>query len=301
MDRYYWGVDLGGTKIECAVIERNSDICVVRERIATESDQGYSHILNQIKLLIDRCVEQLGQRPQAIGFGTPGTLDPHYGVMKNCNSTALNGKPLDKDLMSLLGVKVVLANDANCFALAEAHFGAAKRVKPDAEVVFGIIMGTGVGSGVVVNGKGLYGRHGIAGEWGHNVIEPNGAACYCGQSGCLETVISGKGLERFYTEQSGRVLPLPEIVALAANNDLHAQATMARMSNYFGIAVAQIINVLDPDVIVIGGGVGNIDALYQQAEQAILPHLFNGELNTLIVKPDLGDSAGVFGAAALVK
>ncbi|WP_058120212.1 ROK family protein [Photobacterium kishitanii] len=301
MDRYYWGVDLGGTKIECAVIERNSDICVVRERIATESDQGYSHILNQIKLLIDRCVEQLGQRPQAVGFGTPGTLDPHYGVMKNCNSTALNGKPLDKDLMSLLGVKVVLANDANCFALAEAHFGAAKRVKPDAEVVFGIIMGTGVGSGVVANGKGLYGRHGIAGEWGHNVIEPNGAACYCGQSGCLETVISGKGLERFYTEQSGRVLPLPEIVALADNNDLHAQVTMARMSHYFGIAVAQIINVLDPDVIVIGGGVGNIDALYQQAEQAILPHLFNGELNTLIVKPDLGDSAGVFGAAALVK
>lgn len=301
MDRYYWGVDLGGTKIECAVIERKSDICVVRERIATESDQGYTHILNQIKLLIDRCTEQLGQRPQAIGFGTPGTLDPRYGVMKNCNSTALNGKSLDKDLTALLDAKVVLANDANCFALAEAHFGAAKRVKPNAEVVFGIIMGTGVGSGVVVNGKGLYGCHGIAGEWGHNVIEPNGAACYCGQSGCLETVISGKGLERFYTEQSGRVLSLPEIVALAADNDLHAQATMARMSHYFGIAVAQIINVLDPDVIVIGGGVGNIDALYQQAEQAILPHLFNGELNTQIVKPDLGDSAGVFGAAALVK
>ena len=301
MDRYYWGVDLGGTKIECAVIERDTDSCVVRERIATEGDQGYTHILNQIKLLIDRCADQLGMRPQAIGFGTPGTLDPRYGVMKNCNSTALNGQPLDKDLMMLLDAKIVLANDANCFALAEAHFGAAKRVKPDAEVVFGIIMGTGVGSGVVVNGKCLHGCHGIAGEWGHNVIEPNGAACYCGQSGCLETVISGKGLERFYFEQAGHALSLPEIVARAAENDPHAQATLSRMSYYFGIAVAQIINVLDPDVIVIGGGVGNIDALYQHAEQAILPHLFNGELNTQIIKPDLGDSAGVFGAAALVK
>ena len=162
-------------------------------------------------------------------------------------------------------------------------------------------MGTGVGSGIVVNGKGLYGCHGIAGEWGHNVIEPNGAACYCGQSGCLETVISGKGLERFYFEQTGKALSLPEIVELAADNDPHAQATLARMSHYFGIAAAQIINVLDPDVIVIGGGVGNIDALYQHAKAAILPHLFNGELNTQIVKPDLGDSAGVFGAAALVK
>ena len=301
MDRYYWGVDLGGTKIECAVIERSTDKCIVRERIATESDQGYAHILNQIKLLIDRCAEQLGQRPLAVGFGTPGTLDPHHGVMKNCNSTALNGKPLDKDLSLLLDAQVILANDANCFALAEAHFGAAKRVKPNAEVVFGIIMGTGVGSGIVVNGKGLYGCHGIAGEWGHNVIEPNGALCYCGQSGCLETVISGKGLERFYFEQSGVELSLPEIVERAAGNDLHAQTTLARMSHYFGIAAAQIINVLDPDVIVIGGGVGNIDALYQQAQQAILPHLFNGELNTQIVKPDLGDSAGVFGAAALVK
>ncbi|MFB1080185.1 ROK family protein [Photobacterium damselae] len=300
-EQYYWGVDLGGTKIECAVIDRNTEECVVRERIATEGQFGYEHVLNRIKELIDLCKEKSGIIPARIGFGTPGTLDPKLGVMKNCNSTSLNGKPLDKDLERILGCDVVLANDANCFALAEAHFGAAKRLKPDAEVVFGIIMGTGVGSGIVVNGKVINGCHGIGGEWGHNVIEPNGRDCYCGKKGCLETVMSGKGLEAYYQQLTGQNLPLPEIVAKARLGDEDGIKTLSRMIETFGLAVSQIINTIDPDVIVVGGGVGNIDELYEQGPKAILAHLFNPELNTLIVKPDLGDSAGVFGAAALVK
>ncbi|KPA51539.1 ROK family transcriptional regulator [Photobacterium leiognathi subsp. mandapamensis] len=301
MDRYYWGIDLGGTKIECIVIDRDTEQSVIRERIATESAKGYTHILQQIKTLIDRCADKLGQYPKSVGFGTPGTLDPIHGVMKNCNTTALNGKALDKDLNALLNIKAVLANDANCFALAETHYGVVKRIKPDAQIVFGIIMGTGVGSGIVVDGKCLYGCHGIAGEWGHNVIEAQGADCYCGKQGCVETVISGKGLERYYREISGQDLPLPEIVAAAKNGNVNAEKTIARLRHYFSLAVAKIVNVIDPEVIVIGGGVGNVDELYENIDQLILPHLFNSELNTQIVKPELGDSAGVFGAAALVK
>lgn len=301
MSQYYWGVDLGGTKIECAVMSRKDDQCVLRKRVATEGSKGYVHILQRIKSLIDTCAESVGEYPEAIGFGTPGALDPQTGVMKNCNSTALNGQPFDKDLSEVLGTKIVLANDANCFALAEARLGVVKRLKPDAEVVFGIIMGTGVGSGVVVNGKLINGRHGIAGEWGHNVLEPNGALCYCGKEGCLETVISGKGLEAHYKSIAKEEHSLPEIVKLAEAGDSFAQHTLTRLIDKFGLAVAQIINVIDPDVIVVGGGVGNIDALYEHAPQAIKRHLFNPILDTLIVKPDLGDSAGVFGAAMLVK
>ncbi|PSW06672.1 ROK family protein [Photobacterium lipolyticum] len=301
MSQYYWGVDLGGTKIECAVMARKDNRCVVRKRVLTQSDKGYVHILQRIKLLIDKCVEVVGEYPDAIGFGTPGALDPQTGVMKNCNSTALNGQAFDKDLEDVLGTKVILANDANCFALAETHLGVVKRLKPDAEVVFGIIMGTGVGSGLVVNGKLINGLHGIAGEWGHNVLEPNGAPCYCGKNGCLETVISGKGLEAHYKNLAKKALSLPEIVKKAAQADSYAQHTLTRLIEKFGLAVAQVINIIDPDVIIVGGGVGNIDALYEHAPKAIERHLFNSRLETLIVKPDLGDSAGVFGAAMLVK
>ncbi|MGF1759544.1 ROK family protein [Photobacterium sagamiensis] len=301
MSQYYWGVDLGGTKIECAVMSRKDNRCVVRERVLTQSDKGYVHILQRIKLLIDKCVEAVGEYPDAIGFGTPGALDPQTGVMKNCNSTALNGQSFDKDLEDVLGTKVMLANDANCFALAETHLGVVKRLKPNAEVVFGIIMGTGVGSGLVVNGKLINGLHGIAGEWGHNVLEPNGAPCYCGKNGCLETVISGKGLEAHYKNLTKQSLSLPEIVKQAAKADSYAQHTLTRLIEKFGLAVAQVINIIDPDVIIVGGGVGNIDALYEYAPKAIERHLFNPRLETLIVKPDLGDSAGVFGAAMLVK
>lgn len=301
MDQYYWGIDLGGTKVECVVMARSDDRCVLRERIPSQADKGYTHLLQRIKLLVDSCAEQLGCYPNAIGFGTPGALDPATGVMKNCNSTALNGKPLDADLAELLNVKVRLANDANCLVLAETQLGVVQQVSPDADVVFGIIMGTGVGAGIVVNGKVITGLHGIAGEWGHNVIEPQGRACYCGKFGCLETVISGPGLEQAYHVRTGEYLSLNDIMHLAKQGDVHARYVEERLIHYFGLAVAQVINILDPDVIIVGGGVGNIDKLYDEGRQAIMPHLFNSVLKTPVVKPILGDSAGVFGAAMLVK
>lgn len=302
MSQFYWGVDLGGTKIECAVMN-TEDQCVLRHRIDTEGEQGYEHVIGRIGLLVNTCANELGVFPERVGFGTPGTLDPATGVMKNCNSTFLNGRTLDRDLEAELGVPVVLANDANCFALAETRLGVVKDICPDAQVVFGIIMGTGVGSGIVVHNQALYGCHGIAGEWGHNVIEAGGVACYCGKAGCVETVISGKGLEQYFQQQAKVSVPVPlqQIVAMSAQGEPAAQKTLERLYSYFGKAVAQVINILDPDVIVVGGGVGNIDSLYEHAEQAILPHLFNPVLNTRIVKPKLGDSAGVFGAAMLVK
>ncbi|WP_205626078.1 ROK family protein [Photobacterium aquae] len=308
MSKYYWGVDIGGTKIECAVLAYHDDSCVLRKRIATEQEKGYQSVLQRIKQLIDECAQEVGEYPCAIGFGTPGTLDPATGVMKNCNSTYLNGQAFDRDLASVLGVKVALANDANCFALAETRLGAVHDVKPDAEIVFGIIMGTGVGSGIVVNGKALYGCHGIAGEWGHNVLLPGGDECYCGKQGCVETVLSGKGLERYYRslveelgDHHGDNVTLKEIVQRAEQGEKAALVTLERLYSYFGQAVAQVINVIDPDVIVIGGGVGNIGGIYNHGKDAILPHLFNPVLNTQLVKPKLGDSAGVFGAAFLVK
>lgn len=188
-----WGIDLGGTKCECVVLD--GDEVLLRHRIPTERVGGYEHMIGQIAKLVAQCAEKIGQRPTVIGMGTPGARDPQTGLMKNCNTTELNGKPFKEDLERRLGVPVLIANDANCFALAETHLGAVRQHHPDAKVVFGIIMGTGVGSGIVINGRILNGHHGIAGEWGHNVLSPDGPECYCGKHGCVETLISGPALE----------------------------------------------------------------------------------------------------------
>jgi predicted NBD/HSP70 family sugar kinase len=228
-------------------------------------------------------------------------MDPITGTMKNANTTALNGMPFDRDLAAILGgIPVKLSNDANCFAVAEAHMGAAKEAVSNAEVVFGIIMGTGVGGGVVVRGNVIQGRQGIGGEWGHNLLEENGTRCYCGKYGCVETVISGPALEKYYEKISGTHRSLKDIVALdTAATDPHATATMDRLVHYFGKAVAVVINIIDPDVIVIGGGVGNIDLIYTRGVDEVRKHVFNPRLDTIFLKPKLGDSAGVFGAALL--
>ncbi|WP_087016868.1 ROK family protein [Thaumasiovibrio subtropicus] len=302
MQNYYWGVDLGGTKIECAVMDRETDECILRERTPTEGDQGYRHVLDNIRNLIESCAEKVGEYPDIIGFGTPGTIDPQSGVMKNCNSTHLNGQPLDKDLQILLDCEVKLANDANCFALAEARLGAVQDVDPDAKVVFGVILGTGVGAGIVVNGELINGHHGIGGEWGHNtLVHDDGVDCYCGKSGCVETVIAGPSLERFYFELTGEKRSLKSIAQGAEEGEGLCRHTLTHLVEHFGQAVSVVINILDPDVIVIGGGVGNIDALYDYAPAAIKKHIFNPDVATKLVKPKLGDSAGVFGAAMLVK
>jgi predicted NBD/HSP70 family sugar kinase len=237
-------------------------------------------------------------RPPRIGFGTPGTTDPVSGELKNSNSTCLNGRPLREDLSRLLGTQARLANDANCFALAEALFGAAR----GRGVVLGLILGTGVGGGIVVDGRVLDGRHGIAGEWGHNPICGETAPCYCGRAGCVETVLAGPALERFYRERTGTAASLREIAQRDRAGEPAAAATLERLVSKFGEAIAAVINILDPDAIVIGGGVGNLEILYtERARAAIRRHLFNPELRTELLRPALGDSAGVFGAALLAR
>lgn len=293
-----WGVDLGGTKIECAVMEDGK--VLVRKRIPTEADQGYQHIISQIKKLITSIASELGEQPTKIGFATPGVLDPGTQTMKNSNTVCLNGQPLEKDLREALGIPVKLANDANCFALAEKLMGAGKEY-PDAKVVFGIIMGTGVGGGLIVGDQIIEGRHGIGGEWGHNELEYDGDDCYCGKKGCTEQVISGPALERFYLRSSGEKRPLKEILERAKNqSDPHAEKTIDRLLEFYGKGISSLINVLDPDLIIIGGGVGNVDLLYTEGFERIKKYIFNkGIVTTPIIKPVLGDSAGVFGAALL--
>jgi len=302
MNDALWGIDLGGTKIEGVILESLENATpLIRTRVDTEASKGYDHILGQIAKLITEMKEKSGLTPRAIGFGTPGVLDPTLQTMKNSNTTALNGKPLQKDLEALLNLPVVLANGANGLALAETHWGVAKKETPGARMVFGIIMGSGVGGGIVIDGKIWNGRHGIAGEWGHSFLDESGGPCYCGKVGCVETVISGPALERFYTSQTGNSVKLKEIAARhRANSDPAATQTINRMCHFFGKGVSAITNMLDPDVIVVGGGVGNMDELYTLGLEALKVFIFNNRVEVSLLKPLLGDSAGVFGAAALV-
>jgi len=296
-----WGIDMGGTKLEGVVLKsiREPEV-LIRTRVPTEADQGYEHIIHQVEKLVGIMSDETGLKPAHIGIGTPGIYDPKRGSMKNCNTVCMNGKPMRDDLQKALKIPVTLANDADCFALAETQLGVVKQNFPEARVVFGVIMGTGVGGGLVINGEPIIGLQGIAGEWGHNFLHESGGPCYCGKSGCVEQVISGPALEQYYFRETGNRKPLKDIVALAESKvDPTAQKTMLRLIEYYGIALSVIINIIDPDVIVIGGGVGNIDLLYDRGRDAVAKNVFNHTLDTPIVQPLLGDSAGVFGAAYL--
>jgi fructokinase len=291
-----WGVDLGGTKIEGVVLRSLQPLEVVaRMRISTEADRGYEHILGRVNHLVELLTAEVGEKPCCIGIGTPGALDLPGDLMKNCNTVCLNGRPLQRDLCSLLNLPVRVANDANCLALAEATMGAGAGY----ETVFGVIMGTGVGAGLVVRGHVLDGAQGIAGEWGHNVVDPDGELCYCGKRGCVETIISGPALERHFSSLSGRDVRLPDILALARGGDADARLTLDRLIEWFGRSLAQVINIFDPHAVVLGGGVGQVDELYSRGMVSLAPWVFNTGLETKLLKPELGDSAGVFGAAAL--
>jgi len=298
-----WGIDLGGTKIEGVVLKSAQEPEVLfRYRVPTGATQGYAHILGQVALLVQHLEDAAGYRAAAVGIGTPGTTVPKTGLMKNCNATVLNGQPVRADLEQLLGMRVVMANDANCFALAETQLGVVKQQFPEAKVVFGIILGTGVGGGLVVNGQIIGGYHGIAGEWGHNYLSTSeGELCFCGKTGCNESILAGPALERYYARHSDQPRPLKEIVERAtAGHDAAATQTMERLNSFFGLALSTVVNLLDPDVIVIGGGVGNIDGLYQTGVANVHQHIFDRQFEAPVVKPLLGDSAGVFGAAYLV-
>lgn len=297
-----WGIDLGGTKAEGVILGPGgaSDVRF-RERVPTGAENGYDHILRQLESLVQRMEDFAGYRPARLGIGTPGTLDPATRTMRGCNSECLNGQALRDDLSKRLGISVEIANDANCFALAEARLGVVPRDFPDARVVFGVILGTGVGGGLVVNGRSIYGHHGIAGEWGHNFLDDSGGPCYCGKSGCVERVLSGPSLERYYFERGGEKIRLPSIRERAMAGEPLAKETIARMVNYFGRAMSVVINIVDPDVIVLGGGVSRMPELYTEGREAISAYIFNnGRVSVPIVPALLGDSAGVFGAAYLV-
>ncbi|MGC8774890.1 MAG: ROK family protein [Chlorobaculum sp.] len=295
-----WGIDLGGTKIEGVILDSELRP-LIRHRIPTGQEQGYGHILMQIKSLVGTMAEKSGlDLPEKIGIGTPGRADGGDGVISNSNTICLNGMPLLRDLQEALRLEVVIDNDANCFALAESMLGAGRdeMARPGA-TAFGIILGTGVGGGIVRDGRIIRGAHGIAGEWGHNPLPGEHAVCYCGRRGCVETVISGPALERHYAAISGRKASLQEIAA-STGRDRFSRQTIERLVSKFGVALATVINILDPDLVIIGGGVGNIRQLYTpETRLMIAANVFNHSFDIPLLPPMLGDSAGVFGAALL--
>ncbi len=295
-----WGIDLGGTKIEGVILEsvQKPDV-VARIRIATERDKGYEHILNNIQELIRQMKDDSGLVPEQIGMGTPGIIDPQTGLMKNSNTVVLNDRKFRVDLQEKTDLKVVITNDANCMALAEAKMGAVPEQCPNAKVVFGVILGTGVGGGVVFGGQLWPGKMGIGGEWGHNFLDVSGGPCYCGCSGCVENVISGPALQKYYRSIGGEEFTLKEIHERYRQGEDLAKKTINRLTHFFGLAISGIINILDPDAIVLGGGVGNIPELYTAGVEKAKEFVFNDRLETPFLKPELGDSAGVFGAAFL--
>lgn len=288
------GIDLGGTKIEGIVLDDADGRIVARRRVPTDAARGYDHIVETVGALCDQ-LRAAAPACEAVGVGTPGAVSTRTGLMKNCNTTCLNGRDLPADLARRLGCRVIVENDANCFALAEARAGAGR----GARLLFGVILGTGVGGGLVIDGRLWSGPQHIAGEWGHHAIDPAGPACYCGQRGCVESFISGPAVERQYAALAGGAIRMDAIVARARAGESPAREVVAGFLDRFGRALANLITILDPDCIVLGGGVSNIDELYTAGRDAVARYVFNDELRTPIRRHQLGDSAGVIGAAWL--
>jgi fructokinase len=291
------GVDLGGSKIEVAAFDGLTELA--RRRIATPQGD-YMGTVMAVAGLVETIENELGQRG-TVGVGIPGTESVQSGLIKNANSTCLIGKPLKRDLQAVLQREVRLANDANCFALSEAIDGAGQ----GAETVFGVILGTGVGGGIVIHKQVLTGANSIAGEWGHNalpnqtVAEQAGPACYCGHCGCVETWLSGPGMQRDHAAISGKIADPASIVARAAEGDAACEATLQRYEERLARALAVVINILDPQVIVLGGGLSNIDRLYANVPRLWQTHVFSDHIATRLLKHRHGDSSGVRGAAWL--
>lgn len=293
------GIDLGGTKIEAMVMGRDG-AARARKRVPTPQDD-YPGIIQAIADLVRTVETETGARGCSVGVGIPGARSLATGLVKNANTTCLNGQPLDRDLEAALGRPVRIMNDANCFALSEATDGAGAGAK----VVFGVIIGTGCGGGIAIDGQVLSGANAIAGEWGHNPlpwptdVERPGAACFCGRSGCVETFLSGPGLARDHAEHSGEHLTPGEISARAGQGDPAAEATLVRYEDRMARALAVILNVLDPDVVVLGGGLSNLDRLYRNVPKLWPEYTYSDQVTTRLVKAAHGDSSGVRGAAWL--
>ncbi|HLU77210.1 MAG TPA: ROK family protein [Burkholderiales bacterium] len=290
------GIDLGGTKIEIIALD-DAGRTRLRRRVATPRGD-YDATLRTVVQLVRDAEAEVGVRAR-VGIGTPGSASPANGLMRNANSVCLNGRALRDDLERLLGRDIRMANDANCFALSEAMDGAGA----GAHCVFGVILGTGVGGGLVVDGRVLEGSNGIAGEWGHNPLcgeTPEQApACCCGRRGCIETWLSGPGLLADHARQGGREPDVPAIVEGAVRGDPQCEATLARYERRLARALAVVINIVDPEVIVLGGGLSNIARLYERVPQLWREHIFSDVVRTRLLPNRHGDSSGVRGAAWL--
>lgn len=292
------GVDIGGSKIEVAALDDDGSIRL-RRRDATPAGD-YAATILAVKALVESAEAEIG-RTASVGIAIPGALSPATGLVKNANSTCLNGRPFDRDLMAALGRPLRFANDANCFALSEATDGAAE----GASVVFGVILGTGVGGGIVVDGKLLTGPNGIAGEWGHSPLpwprddERPGPPCFCGKRGCIESFLSGPGLSRDHYAMTDETAEPSAIAARAAQGDAAAHGTVERYIDRLARGLAMVINLLDPEIIVLGGGLGQITELYRAVPQRWDAYVFSDTVATKLRPPRWGDSSGVRGAAWL--
>jgi len=290
------GVDLGGSKIEAIALEGDRER--VRQRVVTPRE--YDATLAAIVDLVEDVEREVGGYG-TVGVGIPGSVSPVTGLVRNANSVWLNGRPIEPDLGQALGRPVRIMNDANCFALSEATDGAAK----GADSVFGIIIGTGVGGGIVIDGRLVVGSSGIAGEWGHNPLpwpkdeERPGPECFCGKRGCIETFCSGPGFERDHASKTGRVWPAERIAEAAAEGDEEAEGAVARYVDRLARSIATLVNVIDPDVVVLGGGMSNLPTLAEQVQLRLSPWLFTDRPMTTVVRNHHGDSSGVRGAAWL--
>jgi fructokinase len=292
------GVDVGGTKIEAAILDGNGDI-IARRRIATPAE-SYDAAVEAMGTLVETMEKEAGARC-TLGFGIPGAISPASGLVKNAYNSPFNGYPLDRDLEARLGRPLRMMNDANCFALSEAVDGNAAGAK----IVFGVIVGTGCGGGVIIDGRPLSGANAIAGEWGHNPLpwpeadELPGLRCTCGKLGCIETFLSGTGFAAHHNAAHGTALEAHEITAQAAAGDADAAESLARYEDRLARALASIINVVDPDVVVLGGGMSNVDQLYVNVPRLWEKWVFSDRVVTRLVPPRFGDSSGVRGAAWL--
>ncbi len=286
---YKLGVDLGGTKTEAILLDDSLNV-LERKRIPTPKD-NYSEIVDSISNLVLEVSRNVSDF--SLGICTPGAISKKTGLIKNSNTQCLIGKPLKEDLEKQLKKNIAMENDANCFVMAESKMGAAKNF----ELVFGVIMGTGVGGGITINGKLHAGRTNIAGEWGHHTLHRNGNSCYCGKTGCVETYISGPALEQQWKLLSGESKSVPEILS-NLDNEIGKTWKDEFLEN-FGYGIANVVDILDPDAIVLGGGLSNIDFLYTEGKKSVYDKVFSDLVETPILKNELGDSAGVFGAALL--
>jgi fructokinase len=292
------GIDLGGTKTEIVALDPGGDE-ILRHRVATPSGD-YDATIATVVGLVRAAERQLGV-DGSVGIGTPGSLSRATGRLRGSNSLCLNDRPIKQDLEAALGRPVRIANDANCFALSEAIDGAGE----GAPVVFGAILGTGVGAGVVVRGGVLEGPNAIAGEWGHNPLpwprddERPGPGCYCGRASCIETWLSGPGIERDHAKATGASLSASEIAARGTAGDIACAATITRYEERLARALAHVINLLDPDVIVLGGGMSNVESLYANVPRRWGAWIFSDRVDTRLVRNAHGDSSGVRGAARL--